>query len=460
MAVVCIGSVRGAPGASTLAVLAAACWPRPIALIEADPAGGALAVRYRLGRTPGLAGLAALVRHGVEQEALWQHAQMLPGELPVVVAPESGEVTAGILRDCAPALAAWCAGLEDVDVIIDCGRISFRDVTWPLCVAADETIVVARPRAEELYPAAHRLRAMTEEIPSAGLVLIGDRPHSPNEISSQLGVQVRGVVADDSWAAGVLTVGGRSRGLRRSSLVRSVRSFVDDLMYRLETPILESGPRPTAALMPGPRGKAGPLTPRNTGPNPVVHSGQTPIVMPSSSPPPPPPPPGPVPGRDPFAPAAAAATMAGPIVTGGIPAGPHRDPMPVGPPTGPQTRIGPPPLPPPSVPSPEPVRATGLPPSYVQRTRSAAAARAGAAAAATATTTGPNRRAPTGQQPVVPPPSAYASPRSAPPPPRPRSGPVRPGGQGVAPARSGAPGARQRPNRPNEPTQRRWSRER
>jgi hypothetical protein len=433
MAVVCIGSVRGAPGASTLAVLAAACWPRPIALIEADPAGGALAVRYRLGRTPGLAGLAALVRHGADQDALWQHAQMLPGELPVVVAPESGEVTTGILRDCAPALAAWCAGLEDVDIIIDCGRIAYRDVNWPLCAGADETIVVARPRAEELYPAAHRLRAMSDDVPSAGLVLIGDRPHSPAEITSQLGVQVRGVVADDAWAAGVLTVGGRSRGLRRSSLVRSVRSLVDDLMYRLETPVLDAGPRPAAALpagtpppppawaapgaaLPAGAGNGG-AGPHPSGPNPVVAtSGSTPVVVPQGGPPPP--------ARVPSTPVAPAAAAA------------HARP----------------PEPPP------PARASGLPPAYLQQ-RSRAAAAAG-----TATTTGPNRRVPiTGQHPsVAPPPPAYAPSRHAPPPPpRPRGGPVRPG-QGAVPGRPGSspPPGRQRPVRPDGQGQRRWGRDR
>jgi hypothetical protein len=456
MAVVCIGSVRGAPGASTLAVLAAACWPRPIALIEADPAGGALAVRYRLGRTPGLAGLAALVRHGADQEALWQHAQMLPGELPVVVAPESGEVTTGILRDCAPALAAWCSGLEDVDIIVDCGRLAYRDVNWPLCAGADETIVVARPRAEELYPAAHRLRAMVDDVPSAGLVLIGDRPHSPAEITSQLGVQVRGVVADDAWAAGVLTVGGRSRGLRRSSLVRSVRSLVDDLMYRLETPILESGPRPAAALTSGntprpgwanapggalPAGAgAGPAAvgPRTSGSTPAVRtSGSTPIVLPPSSPP------------STRVPAAAAPAQ---MSRSDAPPAANPPPMPPGPPP-------PPPPPPPGPPSRGQGQPSGLPPAYVQRSRSAAAGRTG-----TATVTGPNRRVPvSGQYPAVaPPPPAYATPRHAPPPPRPRTGPVRSGGQGVAPARpgSGPPAGRQRPVRPSEPGQRRWGRDR
>jgi hypothetical protein len=432
MSMVCVGSVRGAPGASTLAVLAAACWPRPVALIEADPAGGALAVRYRLGRTPGLAGLAAVVRHGADEAALWQHAQMLPGDLPVVVAPESGEVTSTILRDAGPALAAWCGGLEDVDIIVDCGRIAVRDANWALCAGADETLVVARPRAEELYPAAHRLRAMADDVPSAGLVLIGDRPHSPSEITAQLGVPVRGVVADDSWAAGVLTVGGRSRGLRRSSLVRSVRSLVDDLMYRLETPILESGPRPAAALT---------AAAHNTGAGvPAIGMGSGhpsgPVPTVASSPPPPPSPVSPnlPPTRAPATTAAAAAAQslapaaaAGPRSTGDVP-----------PISGSQP-------------------ATGLPPTYLQRSREAKAARA---AAATATITGPNRRVPSGQYPAVPapPPSPHAAPRHAPPPPRPRTGPARPGAArpGAVP-RPANPPVRQRPGGPG---QSRWRRNR
>jgi hypothetical protein len=278
MALVCVTSVRAAPGASTLAVLAAACWPRPVALLEADPSGGALAVRYRLGRTPGLAGLAAVVRHEAPTEALWSHAQMLPGDLPVVVAPESGEVTTGILRDAAGALALWCRSLEDVDVIVDIGRFGVQDVTWPLCANADEILIVTRPRAEELYPVAHRYRAIAGEVRSAGLVLVGDRPHGPGEIATQLGVDVHGVVADDPRAAGVLTFGGSSRGLRRSPLVRSVRTFVDELVDRLDLAI----PEP-AALDPGPQA-AGAL-------NEGEHAWAAAGALPSGTPPFPPPPP-------------------------------------------------------------------------------------------------------------------------------------------------------------------------
>jgi MinD-like ATPase involved in chromosome partitioning or flagellar assembly len=353
MALVCVTSVRAAPGASTLAVLASACWPRPVALLEADPSGGALAVRYRLGRTPGLAGLAGAVRNqDAPVDVLWAHAQMLPGDLPVIVAPESGEVTTRILRDAAPALAEWCRSLEDVDVIVDCGRLGVQDVTWPFCVGSDELLVVARPRAEELYPVAHRLRAIGDDVRSAGVVLVGERPHSPAEIAEQLGLNVLGVVADDARAAGVLTFGGSSRGLRRSPLVRSVRTFVDQLFERLELPLPLSGALDTGPL------PAGELTEGDHGRNPALRRQGTspPAERPAPPPPPgpPPPPPGPPPpapaglppeyversrtGQTPVSPPPRAV---GPPPPGELPAPP---PGPVGPPAPPGHRFPPPPV--------------------------------------------------------------------------------------------------------------------
>jgi hypothetical protein len=362
MALVCMSSVRAAPGTSTLAVLAAACWPRPVALLEADPSGGALAVRYRLGRTPGLAGLAASVRNDTSVDVLWAHAQMLPGELPVIVAPESGEVTSRILRDAAPALADWCRNLEDADVIVDVGRLGINDVTWPLCRGADELLVVARPRAEELYPVAHRLRAIANDVRSAGVVLVGDRPHSPAEIAQQLGIEIRGVVADDPRAAGVLTFGGSSRGLRRSPLVRSVRTFVDDLFERLALPLpvtgaLDTGELPAGELTDGgnrrrssppqqplwPRSGSGPSDPTRP-PSPSSQSSSSgPSGQGQGRPMPPAPPPS------------------------------QRQPQPQSQPSSGSSSPPPPPPPPtPQGPPPPPRAPAGLPPEYVERSRSPA----------------------------------------------------------------------------------------
>jgi hypothetical protein len=94
-----------------------------------------------------------------------------------------------------------------------------------------------------------------------GLVLVGSRPHGPEEITRQLGVRVLGVVADDPRAAAALRDGGSARGLRRSLLVRSVQSLVDDLAGQLGiAPLPERAEsdagEPVGATPPG--GEAGP----------------------------------------------------------------------------------------------------------------------------------------------------------------------------------------------------------
>jgi hypothetical protein len=254
-----------------VALCAAASWPRPVALVEADPAGGVLATRYRLGRSPGLADLAAAVENHAAPTAVWNTAQALPGGLAAVVAPESGEITGGILRDVALPLGRWCAGLDEADVVADCGRIGAGSLALGLVDAADAVLVVCRPRAEELYPAAHRLHALTGadngDAPrgGVGLVLVGRWPHGPDEITAQLGVPVLGVIEEDARSATAIRDGGSTRVLRRSLLVRSVRSVVDELTVRLGIGAPAEPPPPASAGLAEPgasgpeRGRRGPL---------------------------------------------------------------------------------------------------------------------------------------------------------------------------------------------------------
>jgi MinD-like ATPase involved in chromosome partitioning or flagellar assembly len=235
MALICVTSAHGAPGATTLALLVAGCWPRPTAVVEADPSGGVLAVRYGLGRTPGLADLAAAVDTHASVSALWSSAQSLPGGLPVVAAPESGGITVGILDDVAGPLARWLRGLDDVDVFVDCGRSIPGSPTTALMAAADPVLVVARPIAHQLYPTAHRVHALATEAGArtVGVVLVGDGPHGASEVAAQLKVDVLGVVADDPRTAGAFAGGGAGRASRRAPLVRSVNVLVESLAGRL-----------------------------------------------------------------------------------------------------------------------------------------------------------------------------------------------------------------------------------
>lgn len=240
MALICVTSAHGAPGATMLSLLAAGCWPRAAVVVEADPSGGVLAVRYGLGRTPGLADLVAAVDTHAPASALWNSAQLLPGGLRVVPAPESGEVTVGILDDAAGPLAGWLRRLEEVDVIVDCGRSHPGSPAVALMSGADVVLVVARATADQLYPSAHRAHALATQpgCPQLRLVLVGNGPYRPEEVTTQLQVPVLGVVDDDartarSYAGGG---GGGGRAVRRSPLVRSVNVLVEALAAQLGVP--------------------------------------------------------------------------------------------------------------------------------------------------------------------------------------------------------------------------------
>lgn len=246
MALVCIGSFRGAPGATTLAVAVAMSWPRPVVLVEADPDGGVLAVRHGLSRQPGLAGLAAAVREIPSTEALFRNAQATPAvDVPVVVAPEAAPISAGILDDVAGELGPWCSAVEGADVVVDCGRLSLRSPVLPVLPHAAAVLAVARPRADELHVAAHRRNLLVGG--RSGLVLVGEHPYTAREVIDQLGVPVVGLVADDPRAASLLEEGGSGRSVRRSALLRTAGGLVDELAEQLG-----SGPGAPPPATPGP----------------------------------------------------------------------------------------------------------------------------------------------------------------------------------------------------------------
>ena len=76
--------MKGSPGVTSTALALAAVWPRPVVLLEADPAGGDLAYRCNAAHggpvyaSKGLVTLAAAVRGGVPgPDVLVEQAQLL-----------------------------------------------------------------------------------------------------------------------------------------------------------------------------------------------------------------------------------------------------------------------------------------------------------------------------------------------------------------------------------------------
>lgn len=232
MSLVCVGSAHGSPGATTTALAVAATWPeqRRCLLVEADPFGGVIAARYGLGDSPGLSSLAAMARRGLDVDVVWQHAQQLPGGIPILVGPATAEEAHAVLRDLARILAEWAVEQAEVDVIVDCGRISPGSPMVIAMTAADQVLVVTRPSIDQLRPAAARSAALTSVGVRSGLLLVGDHPYGPDEVAATLGVDVAGVIAWDPRTAAVLTGRhGAVRDLRRSRLVRSVATLAAEL---------------------------------------------------------------------------------------------------------------------------------------------------------------------------------------------------------------------------------------
>ena len=232
MSMIVLCSAHGSPGVTTAALALAGTWPqdRRCLVIEADPSGGVIAARYGLADTPGLSSLAAVARQGLNDETVWSHVQSLPGGVPALLGPPSGDEAHAVLRDVAGVLGGWCAAQDDVDIIVDCGRTWSASPTTGMLASADVVLLLARPSLDQLRPAGARLASLETSEARARMLLVGTSPYGAGEVSATMGVEVGGVIAWDPRTAAVLEgTRGSVRDLRRSPLVRSAATLTDRL---------------------------------------------------------------------------------------------------------------------------------------------------------------------------------------------------------------------------------------
>lgn len=235
---ICFTSQKGAPGATLTALTVAASWPgedtERRVFLEADRAGGAVALRYGIGTDPGLLTLATSIRSDNSAD-IWSHAQQLPGGLPGILAPDAPQQVSATLAAANRSLGRW---LEErhVSVLADVGRLGDGASPHPLLSEASLVAVVARPIAEQLQPAVHAIRSAGIGYDRVGWVLIGDRPHPPAEVEATFGIPVLGVIADDARTAAGLSEGSSSRRIAKSPLVRSAASLAEHLAAEVLLP--------------------------------------------------------------------------------------------------------------------------------------------------------------------------------------------------------------------------------
>jgi hypothetical protein len=229
MRTVALCSARGAPGVTTTALLLAARL-EGATFVEADLTGGVVAVRYSLGREPGLVTLAA---SNPTQHGGWlDHAQDAGG-VAVLVGPDSGEAAEALWRSAGERIAS-VLGRSDGWAVVDGGGAWRRA---PIVDSADLVVVVIRPVAEQVVSAAHALGMLRRSARGElAVVLAGDGPYRSGDFAGALGYPVLAHLADDPATAEHLRDGGASsKAVGRSRLARSVVALGDIIEARFES---------------------------------------------------------------------------------------------------------------------------------------------------------------------------------------------------------------------------------
>lgn len=265
MTIVGLTSLRSSPGATATALAIGAVWRAQIGralVVEADPAGGVLGLRFGCKSGPSWTSLSADLRNGSATEAVWSNTVPVL-DTPCLLAPADPVVVVSAMHRSGSTVAELLGRVE-APVAIDLGRFTANSAAGPLAAVADEVLVVCRPRVEEVQAALYGLRALSGWTSSVGLVVVGSRPHHPEEVADLADVRLAAVLPDDPLTSSAFD-GGRfsPRHLRRSGLWRALAHLGEDLLARhparsvappgnLPPPLAPRPEQPSRADLPGP----------------------------------------------------------------------------------------------------------------------------------------------------------------------------------------------------------------
>jgi len=277
--IVAVASRKASPGVTSLTAWLADQWSEPGVtrlIVEADPSGGSLAARWSsahgLTWDPGLLTLSTS-RSVLAADTLEPLTQRLTGGVLVAAAPPAPEQVIGALTRWGDRGAAELAAAEGVRAFVDCGRLTAASPALTLARRAALTVLVCRPRLDEvnaLVPAAAELTAAGCTL---GLVCIGSEPYLPAEIANAAGLPLLGVLPVDTRAAAVFDRDGldSGRSFRRSALAQTAAELTEYIRSRV-VEIL-------AVPHPGEPGSGPPADPQGD-PTAPVPSGAVAIVRP------------------------------------------------------------------------------------------------------------------------------------------------------------------------------------
>jgi hypothetical protein len=231
MTSVVVGSVRGAPGVTTVSLLMASCMGGAVA--EADVDGGVLAARYRLGREPGMTTWAASRSRGPDE---WrQHAQTA-GRVPVLVGPDAPQKAVRLWASAGEDLASAVAA-SGTRIVVDAGRIRPESGHETLLRTASLVVLLVRPVLDDLLGLTHRLPILRDSGAKVGLGIVGTGAYGPEAVARQFNdMDVLAVLPQDRRAAALLDRGGTATSLARTRLARAVRTLTEAVIHHVGEP--------------------------------------------------------------------------------------------------------------------------------------------------------------------------------------------------------------------------------
>jgi hypothetical protein len=247
---VSVCSLKGSPGVTSTALALAAVWPRPVVLLEADPAGGDLQYRCHTpdaaadGRgdaVPGLVKLAAAVRAGVPgPRVVSEQAERLGCGVSVVRGLVSAKQSRGI-GGLWSTIAEACVR-ADVDVIADLGRLDPASPVMAIAAASSHVVPVASTSLESVMHLAAGLEdlmhALAQQRTQVAPVLLGPDASAARDCAEvddllefvSLPVSATLPIAYDPRALERLEDGERGDGrLGRTLLLRRARAIAGTL---------------------------------------------------------------------------------------------------------------------------------------------------------------------------------------------------------------------------------------
>ncbi|MEZ5409610.1 MAG: hypothetical protein R2761_16395 [Acidimicrobiales bacterium] len=248
--IIAVASRKASPGVTSLTAWLADNWSEPGVtrlIVEADPSGGSLAARWSsahgLTWDPGLLTLSTS-RSVLTADTVEPLAQRLAGGVLVAAAPPAPEQVIGALTRWGDRGAAELAAAEGVRAFVDCGRLTAASPALTLARRAAITVLVCRPRLDEVNALVPAVAELTAAGCTLGLVCVGSEPYLPAEIANAAGLPLLGVLPVDSRAAAVFDRDGldSGRSFRRSALAQTAAELTEYIRSRAAEAV--AGPRP------------------------------------------------------------------------------------------------------------------------------------------------------------------------------------------------------------------------